>query len=108
MSESEAVGTGPIPSERSEGESEQSSAFTSVDAAARAYAAGKLDDAGFTAAVVLLPVVKQTPMPDHWFDDWARVDGPLFDLGEAFTQGHISAQMHDDACRAMLLGGHSA
>lgn len=106
MSDLEAVSTGLTPSERSE--SEQSSAFTSVNAAARAYAAGQLDDAGFIAAVVLLPVVKQNPIPDHWFDDLARVDGPLFDLGETFTQGFISAQLHDDACRTMLLGGHSA
>lgn len=106
MSESEPVSTGLTPSERSE--SEQSSSFTSVAAAARAYAAGQLDDAGFTAAVVRLPVLKQNPMPDHWFDDRARVDGPLFNVGEAFTQGLISAQLHDDAARAMLLGGHSA
>ena len=106
MSEPEPVSTGLTPSERSE--SEQSSAFTSVNAAARTYAAGQLDDAGFIAAVVRLPVVKQNPIPDRWFDDWARIGGPLFDLGEAFTQGRISAQLHDDAGRAMLLGGHSA
>ena len=67
-------------------------------AAARAYAAGLLSDHEFIAAVVGLPVVLQTPMPTTpYWDSWARVDGPLFDLGEAFTRHLISAQLNDDA-----------
>ena len=83
--------------------------FGSVAAAARAYAAGPLSDHEFIAAVVGLSVVLQTPMPTtQYWDSWARVDGPLFDLGEAFIRHLISAQLNDDAGWAMLRAGHSA
>lgn len=47
------------------------------------------------------------PSTPFW-DDWPRVDGLLFDLGVAFTQHLISADLHDAAVRAMLEAGHSA
>jgi hypothetical protein len=56
-------------------------ACESVAVAAYAYAASKRDGGGFVRAVVRLPIVRQSPMPDcERFDHWARIDGPLSDL----------------------------
>ena len=80
----------------------------SIDAAARAHSAGLIDDAGFIAAAVALPVVRQNPMPDHWFDDWVRVDGPMADLQDALSRRLITTELYDAALSAMANAGHGA
>jgi hypothetical protein len=92
----------------SEDESGGATVYASVNAAASAYATGLIDGDGFVAAVVGLPVVRQNPMPDHWFDDWARVDGPLSDLQDALSQRRIPAELYDAALIAMANAGHEA
>ena len=86
-----------------------STPYASIDEAAHAYASGRLAAAGFVAVAVGLPVVRQNPMPDTPFwDDWARVDGPLSDLQDAFTQRLITAELYDAALIAMASAGHEA
>ena len=85
-----------------------STPYTSIDAAAHAHSAGLIDDAGFIAAAVALPIVMQNPMPDHWFDDWPQVDGPLSDLQDALRRRLITAELYDAALIAMAGVGHEA
>lgn len=83
--------------------------FRSVDEAARAFAAGQLDDDGFITSVVSLPTVRQTAQPDReWWDDWAREHGPMADLVSAFARGLIPATLYDAALDAMARAGHEA
>jgi hypothetical protein len=94
---------GPTAAERGE----NGRVYESVAAAAHAYAADQLDDDGFVAALVRLPIVRQSPMPDReWFDDWPLIDGPLSDLQDALNQRLITAGLYDAALTAMIAGGH--
>lgn len=86
-------------------------AYTSIDEAAHAYAEGLLDDDGFVAVALTLAIVKQNPMPDHeWFDDWARIDGPLSHLQDAFSRRLIPAHLYDATLKIMAEAeaGHEA
>ena len=91
-----------------ETESEQATIYTSIIAAARAYSAGLIDDAGFIAAAAALPIVMQNPMPDHWFDDWPLVDGPVAGLQDALSQRLITADLYDKTLTAMANAGREA
>ena len=85
-----------------------STPYASIAVAAQAHSTGLIGDAWFIAAAVALPIVKQNPMPDRWFDDWPQVDGPLSDLQDALRRRLITAELYDAALIAMAGVGHEA
>jgi hypothetical protein len=83
--------------------------FRSIAEVTRAYADGALDEDGFVAAAVAIPVVRQNPMPDReWFDDWPQIDGPLSELQDALSRNLIPPHLYDAALAAMAKAGHDA
>lgn len=83
--------------------------FRSVDEAAPAFVVGVLDDDGFIASMVTLPIVRQAARPDReWWDDWPREHGPMSDLMSAFTRGLIRGNTYDAALDAVAKAGHEA
>lgn len=84
-------------------------AYESIGDAARAYSDRLLKVDEFIAAASAFPVVRQVPRPDmEWWDDWARNDGPMSAVLDAFNQGLIPARLYDAAINAMAKAGHDA
>jgi hypothetical protein len=79
-----------------------------VSELAAALTAGMLTEPQFTEAVVLLPVVPQTPPRHPHSDLWIPVTGPISELHSAFTAGLITATIHDTTLAAMIAAGHEA
>ncbi|MGH1522832.1 hypothetical protein ACRAWC_01560 [Leifsonia sp. L25] len=83
--------------------------FTNVGAACDAFAAGRISEDDFVTALVTLPHVEQAPPPGgSWYDGYAVVHGPVYQLLHKAYDGVIPADVYLHAVNEMLDAGHQA
>lgn len=88
---------------------DQRRTFESVDDACSAFKAGHINEDTLIEVLSALPTTPQNHLySEEWRDSWSPVRGPIYDLGQAFDQGLISASVHDRALDAMIKAGHEA